>query len=218
MPIETIIFDMDGVLVESEHYWLQAREEFAAARGRQWTSADQNLAMGRNTVEWAAVMQQRLGIDESLDAIISEMKQRVIAHYEERMPLRDGAMEAVQLAAQHYRVGLASGSPTEIIQSVLRLTGLGELLEVVIYGDDIPLGKPAPDIYLAALAALGMPAASALGIEDSANGVRALKNAGMVAIAAPSAGFSLPPEVLALADAHIDHLQEFTLPLIKRLG
>ena len=217
MPIEAVIFDMDGVLVDSEVYWDQSRVEFARDRGKTWTEAFQRLAMGRSTVEWAAVMQDKLRLNESIDDIISEMKARVIAHYEQRMPTRPGAIESVRHMKAHFRVGLASGSPTEIIKAVLRITGLDQLFEVIIYGDDIALGKPAPDIYLAALARLGIAPAAAVGIEDSANGLRSLRAAGMAAVAAPSPGFPLSPEALALADARIDTLEAFDLDLIRRI-
>ena len=217
MPIEAIIYDMDGVLVDSEVYWDRARVEFARERGKAWTDEFQRLAMGRSTVGWASVMQEKLALDESTDAIIAEMKARVIAHYEARMPTRPGALEAVAHLKAHFRVGLASGSPTEIIKAVLRITGLDQIFEVMIYGDEVPRGKPAPDIYLEALKQLGLSPAVSLGIEDSANGLRSLKAAGMAAVAAPSPDFPLPDDVLALADAHITTLEDFNVDLIRRI-
>ena len=217
MRIEAVIFDMDGVLVDSEVYWDKSRVEFARDRGKTWTDEYQRLAMGRSTVGWATVMQEKLRLDESIDDIIAEMKGRVIAHYERRMPTRPGAIESVHRMKQHFRVGLASGSPTEIIKAVLRITGLDQVFEVMIYGDDIPRGKPAPDIYLEAMARLGVSHHVTVGIEDSANGLRSLKAAGIAAVAAPSPDFPLPPEILALADAHIDTLEAFDLSLIRRV-
>ena len=217
MPIEAVIYDMDGVLVDSEVYWQQARVDFARDRGQRWSDDFQRLAMGRSTVGWAGLMQDKLALDESIDQIIAEMKARVIAHYERRMPTRPGALESVSEMAGCFRVGLASGSPTEIIKAVLSITGLDQIFEVMIYGDDIPRGKPAPDIYLEAMKQLGVAPAASLGIEDSANGLRALKAAGMVAVAAPSPDFPLPPEALALADAHITTLEDFTVDLLRRI-
>ncbi|MYE26293.1 MAG: HAD family phosphatase [Chloroflexi bacterium] len=215
MPIEAIIYDMDGVLVDSEVYWDKSRIEFARDRGKVWTDDYQRLAMGRSTVGWAQVMQNKLALEESIDAIIAEMKARVIAHYEARMPTRPGALESVGHMKRHFRVGLASGSPTEIIKAVLRITGLDQIFEVMIYGDEAPRGKPAPDIYLEALKQLGVAPAASLGIEDSANGLRALKAAGMFAVAAPSPDYPLPEDVLALADAHITTLEDFTVDLVR---
>ena len=217
MPIEAVIFDMDGVLVDSEVYWDKSRVEFARDRGKVWTDEFQRLAMGRSTVGWAGVMQEHLLLDESIDEIIAEMKARVIAHYEERMPTRPGALESVAHMKQHFRVGLASGSPTEIIKAVLRITGLDQILEVMIYGDEVPRGKPAPDIYLEALQQMGVSPTASLGIEDSANGLRSLKAAGMVAVAAPSPDYPLTADILALADAHITTLEDFNIDLVRRI-
>ena len=217
MPIEAIIFDMDGVLVDSEVYWDRSRVEFARDRGKTWTDAFQRLAMGRSTVGWAGVMQEKLALDESIDAIIAEMKARVIAHYEKRMPERPGAIESAHHMRRHYRVALASGSPTEIIKAVMRITGLDQVFEVMVYGDEIPRGKPAPDIYLEAASRLDVAAAACLGIEDSANGLRSLKAADMAAVAAPSPDYPLPDDMLALADAHITTLTDFNRDLVKRI-
>ncbi len=217
MPIEAVVFDMDGVLVDSEVYWDKSRVEFARDRGKVWTDEFQRLAMGRSTVGWAGVMRQKLALDETIDEIIAEMKARVITHYEQRMPTRPGALESVAHMKRHFRVGLASGSPTEIIKAVLRITGLDQLFEVMIYGDDVPRGKPAPDIYLEALKALGVSPEASLGIEDSANGLRSLKAAGMFAVAAPSPDYPLPDDVLALADAHITTMEDFTLELVRKI-
>ena len=217
MPIEAIIYDMDGVLVDSEVYWDKSRIEFARDRGKVWTDEFQRLAMGRSTVGWATVMQDKLALDETIDEIIAEMKARVIAHYEERMPTRPGALESVARMNEHFRVGLASGSPTDIIKAVLSITGLDQIFEVMIYGDEVPRGKPAPDIYLEALQALKVAPANSLGIEDSANGLRSLKAAGMVAVAAPSPEYPLPDDILALADAHITTLEDFTVALVRRI-
>lgn len=218
MPIDAVIYDMDGVLVDSEVYWDRSRVEFAADRGKTWTDDFQRLAMGRSTVGWARVMQDKLALDESVDDIIAEMKARVIAHYERRMPTRPGALESVSAMQEHFRVGLASGSPTEIIKAVLRITGLDQIFEVMIYGDEVAQGKPAPDIYLEAMKQLGVSSARSLGIEDSANGLRSLKAAGMLAVAAPSPDYPLPPHILALADAHIASLEDFTVALVRRIG
>lgn len=217
MSIKAVIFDMDGVLVDSEVYWHLSRVEFARARGKAWTDADQRIAMGRSTVGWAQVMKERLALPESVEEIIVEMKQRVMAHYDERLPLRDGAVEAVRMSAANFKCALASGSPTDIIQHVMKLSGLDQVFEAIVYGDDFPNGKPAPDIYLAALDRLGVNAEDAVGIEDSSNGIRSLKAAGMRAVAAPSPGFPLSPEIVALCDAHIDSLTKFTLGLIRSI-
>lgn len=217
MAIKAVVFDMDGVLVDSEVYWAKSRVEYAQDRGKVWTDAHQRLAMGQSTIGWAKVMKEKLDLSESVDEIIVEMKQRVINHYEERMPTRPGAIESVTQLKEHFRVGLASGSPTEIIKAVLRITGLDQIFEVMIYGDDIPNGKPAPDIYIEAMKQLGVTPDVTVGIEDSSNGIRALKAAGMFAVAAPSPDFPLADDILAICDAHITTLEDFNVDLIRKI-
>jgi mannitol-1-/sugar-/sorbitol-6-/2-deoxyglucose-6-phosphatase len=214
MPIEAVIFDMDGVLVDSEVYWNLSRMEYAKDRNKIWTDAFHREAMGRSTIEWAKVMQHRLELDESLEDIMDEIKSRVIAHYDKKLPTRPGALEAVHLAAKHFRVGLASGSPTNIIQHIMKLTGLDAVFEVMVYGDDFENGKPAPDIYLEAMRQLGVEPSVTVGIEDSANGIRSLHAAGMYIIAAPSPAFPLPDDIRALAHVEIESLTEFSLELL----
>jgi HAD superfamily hydrolase (TIGR01509 family) len=218
MAIQAVIWDMDGVLVDSEVYWLKARQDFAQALGKTWTDADQRKAMGRSTIEWAQVMKDILQPDMPVAAIMADVIRRVMAQYDEHLPTRPGALDAVHLSAQHFKVALASGSPTAVIQHVLKLTGLDRVLPIVVYGDDMKNGKPAPDIYIEAMRQLGVTPEVSLGIEDSGNGIRALKAAQMYAIAAPSPAFPLSDELLHLADAHITTLEEFTLPLIAGIG
>jgi HAD superfamily hydrolase (TIGR01549 family) len=218
MPIEAVIFDMDGVIVDSEGYWLKAREEFAHARGKQWTDDDQRSVMGRSTIEWARIMQERLQLQSmSLDNIIQDTIAQVRAQYDAHMPVRFGAVEAVQYAAAGYRVGLASGSETSLIKYVTRQLGIDKLLEVMVYGDDMERGKPAPDIYQKAAELLGVSPAKCVGIEDSGNGIRSLQAAGMKIIAAPSPGYPLSQELMDLANVVVQSLEEVTPDLFKSL-
>jgi HAD superfamily hydrolase (TIGR01509 family) len=217
LPIEAVIFDMDGVLVDSEVYWQASREDFARVLGKLWNPEDQRAAMGISTIGWGKLMQERLAPDMPLDDIIADIKARVIAHYEQRLPVLPGALEAVKTAATAFKVGLASGSETSIIRLVMERTGLGEVFEVVIYGDTIPRGKPAPDIYLEAARRLRVSPERTVGIEDSANGIRALKAAGMYAIAVPSPAFPLADEILKLADVTLPSLEAFSVDLVRGL-
>lgn len=221
MPIEAVIYDMDGVLVDSEVYWFKARVDFAQMLGKIWTDDDQRAAMGRSTIEWAAVMQERLGLEMSLDEIMDAIISRVRTQYDERMPDRPGALASVRklAASGRFRMGLASGSPTSVIQHVLALTELDTLFEVMVYGDDMKHGKPAPDIYIETMKQLGVTDPSrAVGIEDSGNGIRSLKAAGMKIVAAPSPAFPLSQDILVLADRHITTLEDFTIELVESLG
>lgn len=215
MAIEAVIWDMDGVLVDSEAYWLDSRVTFAARLGKPWTMDDQRAAMGRSTVEWAHVMRDRLAIEMEIDDIIEQVRGGVLERIAARMPSLPGAIEAVYTAAERYPVALASGSPTIVIDTVMQLIGLNNVFQAIVYGDDMKEGKPSPEIYFEAARRLNVDPARCVGIEDSINGLKALRNAGMFAIAVPSPGFSLPPEALALAHVHLDSLEAFTPALLE---
>jgi mannitol-1-/sugar-/sorbitol-6-/2-deoxyglucose-6-phosphatase len=218
MPIEAVIFDMDGVIVASEDYWLESRVEYVGSLGKTWTDDDQRACMGVNTIEWGHLMKQRQSLEPSVDTIMDEVKGRVISRLEARLPVLPGAVEAVHTAASKFRVGLASGSPTAVIKRVTELTGLDKVFEVMVFGDDMERGKPNPDIYWEAARQLGVEPANCVGIEDSSNGVRALKAAGMKIIAVPSPGFALSPEIVAMADVHLSSLEQFSVELVEGLG
>jgi HAD superfamily hydrolase (TIGR01509 family) len=221
-PVQAVVFDMDGVLVESEDLWLRARTEFAASIGRVWTPEDQAATMGCNTASWARIMVQRPdlqaqpGMDQA--GVAQEIIERMQALYAVQLPVREGAVQAVRLAAAHYRVALASGSPRALGEHVLRATGLDRVLTVTLYGDEVEHGKPAPDVYLRVLERLGVHPECAVGVEDSGNGIRSLHAAGMGIIAAPSPGYALSAEMLDLAGAHIHSLTEFSLAVVESAG
>ena len=112
MGFEAVMFDMDGVLVDSETCWMESRVEFAASLGKDWPLDDQHAVMGRNTVEWAAGMRDRLALEDMpLDVIIEPVRAGVVRRLEAHLPLLPGAIEAVRTAASRYPVALASGSP-----------------------------------------------------------------------------------------------------------
>ncbi|MEP7288066.1 MAG: HAD family phosphatase [Chloroflexota bacterium] len=215
--IQAVIFDMDGILIDSEMVWQRSREAVAADLGKVWTEADQHKAMGSSTIEWATLMKNRLEISAPIEDIIADMKKRVLTQYMEHLLILPGALEAVHLAASNYKVALASGSTTQLIQQVMAMTGLDKVFEAIIYGDDFLHGKPAPDIYLEAARRLGVAPAQCVGIEDSSNGIRSLKAAGMVAIAVPGADFPLPAEILQMADRVLPSLESFSLELVESL-
>ncbi len=220
--IEAVVFDMDGVLIDSEVLWRQVRLEFAADHGLRWGEQEQAATMGCSTAMWSSLMVERLQLHTRLGmdapALASEIKRRLIAKYQLHLPLRAGAIDAVHCAASHYKVALATGSPTELADYVLRATGLDQVFLATMYGDDVAHGKPAPDIYLQVLTKIGVKPEHAVGVEDSGNGIRSLKAAGMRIIAAPGPEFPLAPDVLALADAQIDSMTEFNVALVEQVG
>jgi mannitol-1-/sugar-/sorbitol-6-/2-deoxyglucose-6-phosphatase len=220
MPLTAIVFDMDGILIDSEVLWRLVREEFAADHGLVWSAEDQESTMGCNTAMWSRIMVERLHLRERLNmddaAIAREIKGRLLKKYEAHLPEREGAIEAVKLAASRYKVALASGSPNELARHVMRVTGLDRIFLATMYGDDVAHGKPAPDIYLEVLRKIGVPPQEAVGIEDSGNGIRSLRAAGMGIVAAPGPEFPLADDVLALADVRISSMEACTLEVLQQ--
>lgn len=218
MEIRGIVLDLDGVVIDSELCWQRAREAFAAERGTVWTPSLQHQAMGAGSARWLALMQEHVAPDLSTDAIYADMIARMRAEYERSLPLREGAVEAVTQLARHYDLALASGAPSDLIDHAMARSGLGRHMKTIVYGDTVPNGKPAPDIYLEALARLDLNARETVGIEDSTNGLEALFAAGLWTIATPVAGFQPPQHVLARAHDRLDRLSELTPARASRVA
>jgi HAD superfamily hydrolase (TIGR01509 family) len=218
MPIQAIVFDMDGVLIDSEVIWRRVRETYAAELGRPWTQDDQAAMMGCSTPAWSAGMHERLKISHiSVEALAQEIKQRVRRAFEDDLPVRPGVLHALEALGKQYPLALASGSPRELVDCAMRITGFGPFFSSILSGDDVRHGKPHPEIYMRSLEHLGTSAAYTVGIEDSANGLRALQAAGMPAVAAPCPEFPLTPEELFGAQIQINSMQELTPMLIESI-
>jgi HAD superfamily hydrolase (TIGR01509 family) len=216
--IEAVIFDMDGLLVDSELYWERARVEVAAEHGNTWTETDQRAMMGVSSKEWAEYMIRRLELDMSILEIQEVIVTKMAGYYAERLPFLPGAMDAVRLAGQHWRTALASGSHQDLITIVTRHPDLNGSFDLIVSGDEVPAGKPAPDVYLETARRLGVDPRHALCLEDSANGILAGKRAGMRVIAVPSREYPPPPEMLSQADCVLGSLVEFSKELIDQLA
>jgi HAD superfamily hydrolase (TIGR01509 family) len=208
--IEAIVFDLDGVLVDSEHVWDEVREELARERGGRWHEGAQADMMGMSSTEWSRYMHDVIGLTESPEEINDEVVRRMRERYAAELPLMDGAVETVRRLAEPYRLGLASSSNRPLIDAVLAATGLGELFDATVSSEEVPRGKPAPDVYLEALRRLGVPAARAAAVEDSANGIRAAHAAGMRVVAIPNRRYAPAPDALELADVVVESLEELT--------
>jgi HAD superfamily hydrolase (TIGR01509 family) len=199
--IEAVVFDLDGVIVDSEHVWDEVREELARERGGRWHERAQADMMGMSSVEWSRYMHDVIGLPESPEEIDAEVVRRMLARYEDELPLIDGAVEAVERLAGSFRLGLASSSNRPLIDAVLEASGLAPLFEATVSSEEVARGKPAPDVFLEAARRLGVPPERCAAIEDSANGIRAAHAAGMRVIAIPNRRYPPPDDALALADA-----------------
>ena len=195
--IEAVVFDMDGVLVDTEHLWDEVREELTAEWGGRYTPEAQQAMMGMSSSEWSRYLHEVVGLREPPDVINAEVVRRMLARYEVDLPVVPGAVDAVRrLAEAGYRLALASSSNRELIDAVLRELELTVRFEVTVSSEEVARGKPAPDVYLEAAARLGVDPARCVAVEDSASGIRSAHAAGMRVIAYPNRHY--PPTAIEL--------------------
>ena len=205
--IEAVIFDLDGVLIDSEARWDAARQG-RGGRPRWPVAAGATEAMqGMSSPEWSAYLRDELGVDEPPDQISHQVVDVLLARYEHEVPLLPGAVAAVSRLAAHWPLGLASSANRPIIDAVLERTGMQRYFAVTVSSEEVPCGKPAPDVYLEAARQLGVRPPGCAVIEDSANGIRAGRAAGMRVVAIPNAEYPPPADVVALADIVLPSLE-----------
>jgi HAD superfamily hydrolase (TIGR01509 family) len=208
--IEAVVFDLDGVLLDSEHVWDDVREELTRERGGRWRERAQADMMGMSSPEWSRYMHDVLGLRESPQEINDEVVRRMTERYRADLPIVPGAYEAAQRLGARSRLALASSSNRPLIDVVLETAGLAELFEVTVSSEEVPRGKPAPDVYLEAARRLGVPAAECAAVEDSSNGIRSAHAADMRVVAVPNRHYPPEPDALALAAARLDSLAGLT--------
>ena len=208
--IQAVVFDLDGVIVDSEHIWDAAREALSRERGGGWHEDAQQDMMGMSSVEWSRYMHERLGLKDPPEEISAEVVRRLQATYREELPLIDGATEAVARLAGRWPLGLASSSNREIIDLVLELSGLDQFFEATVSSEEVQRGKPSPDVYLEAARRLGADPAGSAAVEDSRSGILSASAAGMRVVAIPNKRFPPDEEALAAADVIIPSINELT--------
>jgi HAD superfamily hydrolase (TIGR01509 family) len=213
--IEAVVFDLDGVLVDSEQLWDAAREELARERGGRWHERAQRDMMGMSSHEWSRYMHDVIGVAERPEEINVEVVRRMERRYRERLPLLPGAREAVERIAARWPLGLASSSNRPLIDLVLEVSGLGRFFHATVSSEEVPHGKPAPDVFLEAARRLGVAPEHVAVVEDSENGILAGRAAGMRVIAIPNAHFPPRHEALAAADVVLGSLEELTPSVVE---
>jgi HAD superfamily hydrolase (TIGR01509 family) len=197
--VDAVVFDLDGVIVDSEHVWNEARERLARERGGHWHDGAQRDMMGMSSLEWSRYMHDVIGLRDPPEEISAEVVRRLEAIYRRELPLIAGAVAAVRRLAARWPLGLASSSNRELIDLVLHLAELSDSFRATVSSEEVPQGKPAPDVYLEAARRLGVDPARCAAVEDSQNGILSAKAAGMRVIAVPNPRY--PPEEAALAAA-----------------
>lgn len=216
--IEAVVFDLDGVLLDSEHVWDEARERLAEERGGRWHENAQQDMMGMSSVEWSAYMHEVIGIPDSPEEISREVVRRLAEIYRRELPLFKGAPEVVESLAAHYPLAIASSSNREIIDLFLELSGLGEHFRTTVSSEEVPRGKPAPDVYLEAARRLGVEPELCAAVEDSHNGILSARAAGMLTVAIPNPRYPPGEEAMEAADAVLGSIEEITTEVVEGGG
>ena len=212
--IEAVVFDLDGVILDSEQVWDEVREGLARERGGRWSEQAQADMMGMSSTEWSRYMHDVVGLPEPPEEINREVVRRMLDRYSHDLPLIAGAVEAVKRLADRWPLGVASSSNRELIDRVLEVAGLAPYFRVTVSSEEVARGKPAPDVYLEASHRLGVEPQHVVAIEDSANGIRSAHAAGMHVVAIPNRAFPPPPDVLALAVV-LDSIKELNPEVVK---
>jgi len=209
--VEAVVFDLDGVIVDSEQVWDDVREQYTRESGGVYTENATRDMMGMSSTEWSRYMAEELGVPGTPDEINAAVVERMLERYGDEPPLIPGAVEAVRRIGARWPLAIASSSNPELIRVVLEATGLGQLFRAAVSSQEVARGKPAPDVYLEAARRLDVPPARCGAVEDSHNGIRSAKAAGMRVVAVPNPHFPPDAEALALADAVVASTAELRI-------
>ena len=216
--IEAVVFDLDGLLLDSEQVWDEVREILTRERGGRWHEQAQADMMGMSSTQWSRYMHDELDVPDQPEEINRLVVERMLERYRDRLPVIDGAVEAVRRIGERWPLGLASSSNRPLIDLALDLMGIADRFRVTVSSEEVERGKPAPDVYLEAARRLGVPPDRIVAIEDSANGIRAAKAAGMRAIAIPNPHYPPPEDALKQADAVLDSLSELSPAVVESVS
>ena len=215
--IEAVIFDLDGVLLDSESAWLEVKREFTEEAGGHWKESAQWDMLGMSSIEWSRYMHDELRVPVPPEEISRQVADRLAQRYRERLPLLPGAVESVRALAAEWPLGLASSSNRDVIDLALSLAGIADCFGATVSSEEVSGGKPAPEVYLAAASKLGVDPAGCAAIEDSTNGIRSAHAAGIAVIAVPNRDFPPESEALGLANEVLDALTELTPDRVRPL-
>jgi HAD superfamily hydrolase (TIGR01509 family) len=215
--IEAVVFDVDGVLIDSEPVWERVRREFVADHGGRWPEDAQDRMMGMSTAEWSAYISEDFGLRLPASRVAELVIAAMAAEYQAHLPLLPGAVDAVRALSARWPLAVASSAPKSLIDAVLDVSGLRPAFAAAVSSEEVPRGKPAPDVYLEAAARLGVPPAACAAVEDSTNGLRSAAAAGLAVIAVPRPEYPPGAEALDQARLVLDSLTELTKDTIAAL-
>lgn len=215
--IDAVIFDLDGVLLDSESAWLAAKRAVVDDWGGRWKEEASRAMLGMSAPEWSVYMRDELAIDRAPEEIDAEVVKRLLVGYRERLPLLPGAVEAVERLAARWPLGLASSSNLEVIEVVMEAGGFARSFDTWVSSEEVAGGKPAPDVFLEAARRMGADPATTAAIEDSHNGILAADAAGMAVIALPNHEFRPGDDALAHAELVLDSLDQLTVEAVSSI-
>jgi HAD superfamily hydrolase (TIGR01509 family) len=215
--IQAVIFDLDGVLLDSETAWVEVKKQFIEESGGHWKESARLDMLGMSSTEWSRYMHDELGVSVAPERISLEVADRLVGRYRQRLPLLPGAVEVVRSLAREWPLGLASSSNRNVIDLVVEEAGLADAFAVTVSSEEVDRGKPAPDVYLEAARQLGVDPGSCAAIEDSTNGIRSAHAAGMGVVAVPNKDFPPEPEAVDLAALVLDSLEDLSSDEIRSL-
>jgi HAD superfamily hydrolase (TIGR01509 family) len=216
--IGAIIFDLDGVLLDSETAWVEVKKQFTEESGGHWKESARLDMLGMSSTEWSRYMHDELGVPVSPERISSEVADRLVGRYRQRLPLLPGAVGTVRELARNWPLGLASSSNRNVIDLAVAEAGLADAFRVTVSSEEVERGKPAPDVYLEAARQLAIEPTACAAIEDSTNGIRSAHAAQMAVIAVPNPDFPPDPEALSLAELTLGSLEELTPQRVRALS
>jgi len=208
MTVDAVVFDLDGVIVDSEQVWDDVREAYVRETGGTYTDESARDMMGMSSPEWSRYMAESLHVPGTPEEINAAIVERMLARYGEAPPLLPGAVEAVRRIGAYVPLAIASSSNRELIDVVLRVSGLAVDFTATVSSEEVPRGKPSADVYLEAARRLGIDASRCGAVEDSHNGIRSAKAAGMLVVTVPNPHYPPDDESLALADVVVPSIDE----------
>ena len=215
--IEAVVFDLDGVIIDSEESWEEVRRAYAEEHGRKFLPDSQERMMGMSTGEWSRHLAVDVGIGLPPERVATDVLERMAVRYRAALPLVPGAVDAVRRLAARFPLALASSSARVLIDQVLESAGLTGAFRTTLSTEEVARGKPFPDVYLEAANRLGLPPAACAAVEDSSNGLRSAAAAGMVVIAVPHGVYPPAPDALAAAALVINSPDELTVEAVENL-
>jgi HAD superfamily hydrolase (TIGR01509 family) len=213
--IEVVVFDLDGILVQSEELWDAARRELAEEHGIEWPADATDAMMGMSSKEWSRYVHDEVGVPEEPEEINRRVLAWVEKRYRDDLPWIPGAREAVARMAEAFPLGLATSSNREIIDIVVEVGGFEELFGTTVSSEEVERGKPAPDVYLEAVRRMGVDPRAAAAVEDSTNGLLAAHNAGMRVIAIPNDAHPPAEKGLQVADVVLASIEDLTPEAVR---